>query len=163
MSGARLPGDTDANDRHEAEKERFMARIGGELRDRAEHAVEEEHGSKADLVRAALDDYLPDYHEGPRIRPPEDEELRTAFETLQRLARHRDGTVREDAAASALAQELGVKSETVRNGHLQALNSEGYIIRRGGIHGKTSIRVLMPEDAERIAAEQLQGGEAADG
>ena len=136
-----------------------MARIGGELRDRAEHAVGEDHDSKAELVRAALDSYLPEFREGPRIRPPEDEELRTAFETLQRLARHRDGHVREDAAASTLAQELGVKADTVRNGHLQALDSEGYIIRRGGIHGKTVVRVLMPEDVERIAAEKL-GGEA---
>jgi hypothetical protein len=160
MSGTRLPGDSESNDRHHDGEERFMTRLDGELRDRA-LAAADEHGSKAELVRAALADYLPDYHEGPRIKPPEDEELRKAFRTLQRLARHRGGRVPEDEAASAVAQELGVKAPTVRNGTLGALADEGYLIRERAVHGRPKVRVFMPEDAERLAAEieDANGGE----
>lgn len=152
MSGTRLPGDTEENDRHDDNSERFMTRLDGELRDRALNAVDE-HGSKAELVRAALADYLPDYQEGPRIRPPDDDDLRTAFRTIQRLAGHRDGRVPMDEAASAVAQELGIKAQTVRNGTLAALAEKGYLIRQHGVHGRPQVRVFMPEDAKRIAQE----------
>jgi hypothetical protein len=165
MSGSRLPGDEEGNDRHRSDV-RAEARLddedGRNLATRFERAMEgDEHRSKARLIRKALDEYLPDEDDdGPRIKSLGDEELETAFRTLQRLARPRGGTVLEEQAASVVAQELGVTATTVKSAHLESLAEKGVVIRHDGFRQRSTIRVMLPEDADRLLEEQRSSGRA---
>jgi hypothetical protein len=167
MAGNRLPGDSEGKDRHKAEI-RVDARLddedGRNLASRFQRAMDgDQHRSKARLVRKALDEFLPDEDDdGPRIKSLGDEELDTAFKTLQRLARPRGGTVLEQQAASVVAQELGVTAETVRQAHFQSLAENGVIIRQNGFRQRDTVKVLLPEDAERLLAQNNGGGARAD-
>jgi len=163
MSGSRLPGDSGSETRRNIEiraEARLDDKDGRNLASRFQAAVEsDDHRSKAELVRKALDDFLPDDQkaDGPRIRPPSDDDLADAFHTLQRIAKHRDGIIPEDQALSVLAQEHGVNSETARLSILKPLDDQGYISRRIGFRQRNSVRVMLPEDIPELLEDTGRG------
>lgn len=159
MSGNRLAGDHEGKDRHDDGDLRVEARLDNDdnrnLKARAERALNAEHDSKADLVRAALHDYLPDEDttSGPRVKRPDDDRLANAFDTLQRLADARDGWVVENQAVSVLAQQTGDPGDVVRETIIRPLAGFGTVKRIHRWQGQNRLRVALPEDAERLATE----------
>jgi len=164
MSGSRLPGDTDGSDRHMSDvraEARLDNKDGRNLALRFAAAVESSnHRSKAELVRKALDDYLPTegYADRPRIRPPDDDELAAGFRALQRVSKHRNGTIPEDQALSVIAQESGLKTEVARLSVLKPLDKQGYISRRTSVRGRNSVRVMLPSDIPDLLEQTGQSG-----
>ncbi|GGL57821.1 hypothetical protein [Halocalculus aciditolerans] len=133
---------------------RADTRFKGDLGERVE-AYLENHGLDAtELVREAVEDYLPDEEvDGPYIRPPNTPELQDALDTLQECARSDNGRVDADAALSELAQHTGQKKETVRKTRVQPLIEQGYVKElRGGwdARGDTVYRVILPTDIPSI-------------
>ena len=163
MSGSRLPGDSSGTDRHTSEiraEARLDDKDGRDLATRFQRAAEsDEYRSKAELVRKALDEYLPDDTDadGPRIRPPEDDDVASAFRTLQRIAKSRDGVVPEEQALSVIAQEQGITTETACLSILKPLDDQGYVARRVGSRQRNTIRVMLPDDIPDLL-EDREGG-----
>ncbi len=79
-SGSRLPGDSESNDRHKTE-ERAEARLSGTLSARFTDYVESHGVTKSDVLRAALDEYLP-ASEGSEYVLPQDPDLADAYLAL---------------------------------------------------------------------------------
>ncbi|MFT4921063.1 MAG: hypothetical protein ACI8XM_000256 [Haloarculaceae archaeon] len=59
MSGSRLPGDSESADRHVDVDERAESRLSGDLAYRFGEYIDAHGKAKSDVVRAALDEYLP--------------------------------------------------------------------------------------------------------
>ncbi|KAA9399665.1 hypothetical protein [Haloarcula sp. CBA1129] len=79
-SGSRLPGDYESNDRHKAE-ERAEARLSGTLAERFTSHVDAHGAAKSEVVRNALDEYLPDAEHTPYLAP-QDPKLSKAYLAL---------------------------------------------------------------------------------
>ena len=139
VSGSRLPGDEEGNDRHDADV-RAETRLSGDLAERFE-AFQSEHGvSNADLLRDALREYLPSIDEdGPEYVRPSDEDLARAY---QALARDEKRVLNVEAAVDTLSQTSHPSStkEYIRHEVLHKLQKAGLVgIRSGriGIHPLT--------------------------
>lgn len=101
MSGNRLAGD-DGN--RGADDERVAARLTDQvLVQRLEDFRDETGESKSEVLRAALDEYLPDPNSQHDHPEPEDPTLAKAYNILR--ARY-DGYVMRSTAAAALAEQL---------------------------------------------------------
>jgi len=98
--GSRLPGDDEQNDRHRSE-ERAEARLSGDLAARFADHVNSHGVTKSDVVRAALDEYLPDA-EGSRYVLPQDPGLADAYLAL---AGEEKRVMSVEKAQSVLCQE----------------------------------------------------------
>jgi hypothetical protein len=111
MSGSRLPGDSAGSDRHSPGKKRLETRVGTDqnLRERVENALPR-HDSEADLVRAALDEYLPD--DEVEYVLPSDPELAKAY---RGLAEKHERKMDMDDAVSSLCEDTfpSTSKETV--------------------------------------------------
>jgi len=131
---------------------RADVRISGDLADRAEKHVDETGKPKAQVVREALDEYLPDSdtQEGPRIKPPATEDLQTALSILQRLAEPNGGIVPRDVALSELAQHFSRSTNACLTTLVKPLEDDGYVKTRGGLHARKSLRVVLPSDVSAI-------------
>jgi len=100
MSGSRLPGDSEGNDRHQSE-ERAEARLSGDLAMRFTEYVDSHGANKSDVVRDALDDYLP-ASEGSRYVLPGEPNLADAYLVL---AGGTERVMTVDKAESVLCNE----------------------------------------------------------
>lgn len=131
---------------------RLEARVDGDLADRAQAYLDATGDAKAELVRDALDEYLPDSDsgEGPRIKPPATDALQTALNILQQLAEPNGGTVPRDVALSELAQQFGRSSDACLSTFVSPLEDAGYVKTRGGLHARKSLRVVLPSDVPAI-------------
>lgn len=138
---------------------RIEARLSQRMEERVDDYSDQEGVTKSEIVRAALDDYLPDSdagHDGPRIRPPSTPELQHTLGVLQRLARNNDGTVPKEAAMQELAQKHSRDKRTCDSTLIQPLINEGYVKERGGglySRGRNTLRVVLPDDIPSILAE----------
>jgi hypothetical protein len=144
-------GRMDTSGEHD-EDWRADVRLSGALAERAQQHADETGKPKAQIVREALDDYLPDSdaEEGPRIKPPATEDLQTALSVLQRLAEPNGGTVPRDVALSELAQQFSRKRDACMSTLVQPLADAGYIRSSGAIHARKTLRVVLPSDVPRI-------------
>ena len=79
-SGSRLPGDSESNDRHKSE-ERAEARLSGALAERFTTYIDSNGAAKSEVVRAALDEFLPDAEHTSYIAP-QDPKLSKAYLAL---------------------------------------------------------------------------------
>jgi len=151
--GERLMPRMDTSGEHN-EDWRADVRLSGDLAERAQQHAAETGKPKAQVVRDALDDYLPDSdaQEGPRIKPPATEDLQTALSILQRLAEPNGGTVPRDVALSELAQQFSRSSDACMSTLVQPLADAGYIRTSGAIHARRTLRVVLPSDVPRIVA-----------
>ncbi|WP_324758195.1 hypothetical protein [Haloarcula montana] len=80
MSGSRLPGDSVSNDRHKSEY-RVESRLKGDLETRAREYINDHGMNKSELVREALDEYLPAAETTP-YAVPKDPKLADAYLAL---------------------------------------------------------------------------------
>jgi len=79
-SGSRLPGDSESNDRHKTQ-ERAEARLSGSLAERFTAYIDSHGTAKSEVVRNALDEYLPD-SEVSQYMLPEDPKMADAYLAL---------------------------------------------------------------------------------
>jgi len=98
--GSRLPGDDEQTDRHRNE-ERAEARLSGDLAARFADYIDAHGANKSDVVRSALDEYLPD-SEGSQYALPQDPTLADAYLAL---AGDEKRVMSVDKAESVLCQE----------------------------------------------------------
>ena len=130
---------------------RADVRLSGDLAERAQQHATDTGKAKAQVVRDALDDNLPDGDtEGARIKPPATEDLQTALSVLQRLGEPNGGTVPRDVALSELAQQFSRSSDACMSTLVQPLAEAGYIRTSGGLHARKTLRVVLPSDVPRI-------------
>jgi len=131
---------------------RLEARVDGDLAERAQAYLDATGDAKAELVRDALNEYLPDSDsgEGPRIRPPATDDLQTSLHILQQLAEPNGGTVPRDVALSELAQQFSRSTSASLTTLVNPLEDAGYVKTRGGLHARKSLRVVLPSDVPAI-------------
>jgi len=144
MSGNRLAGDPGPNARHDS-TERAEARLPGPLADRLEKYVDEHGDNKSEVVRDALDEFLP-AREGPEYVVPKDPELADAYKQLARSDGKRVLTVKKAVNILARTTHTNTPKDLIRSDVLQPLDECGLV---GVKNGKLGIHELIPiEDAE---------------
>jgi hypothetical protein len=140
VSGSRLPGDEESNDRHDADV-RAETRLSGDLAERFE-AFQSEHGvSNADLLRDALREYLPSLDEdGPEYVRPSDEDLARAYRAL---AVDRKRVIAVPKAVDVLSQTTHphTAKDQLRGQVLPSLEQTGLIAVRAG---QVAVHPLTP-------------------
>jgi len=122
--GSRLPDDSESNDRHRTE-ERAEGRLGDELGRRFASFVDEHGEHKSDVVREALDEFLPS-SERSRYVLPRDPELADAYVALAGDERRK---IAVDVAEDILCREShpNTPKELVRQEVLEPLTETGLI------------------------------------
>jgi len=142
---SRLPGDD--GDRH-GESERVQARLkDDDLAARFREYVDVEGANKSDVLREALDQFLPDPDSGEQLPTPDDPLLARAH----RLIRQRyDGYVMRDTVGPMLAQELGagVDKSNVWPQVLVPLRRKGWLSSTmDAEHRTTYVKATIPQTA----------------
>jgi hypothetical protein len=137
-SGSRLPGDSEQTDRHRSE-ERAEARLSGDLADRFTDYVDAHAESKSEVVRGALDDFLPASEHSQYVLPS-DPDLADAYRAL---AGDESRTVTVDVAEDILCREShpNTPKELIRSEVLDPLRETGLITVQ---YGKVGIHPLTP-------------------
>jgi len=136
--GSRLPGDSDSNDRHRDE-ERADARLSGDLADRFIDYLEAHGMQKSEVIRNALDEFLP-ASERSQFVLPRDPELADAYLAL---AGEEKRVFSVDQAENILCREShpNTPKEIIRIEVLEPLDSSGLVsVHSGqvGVHPLTS-------------------------
>ncbi|WP_225334899.1 hypothetical protein [Halomicrobium urmianum] len=137
-SGSRLPGDSDATDRHRSE-ERAEARLSGELAARFTDYLDAHGEAKSDVVREALDEFLP-ASERSRYVLPRDPDLADAYLALAGEERR---TLSVDVAEDILCREShpNTPKELIREEVLGPLTDTGLVSIE---YGTVAIHPLTP-------------------
>ena len=147
VSGNRLAGDEEGNDRHKTEF-RAAARLNGELADRLEHYCEQNGETKSDVVREALDEFLPMW-DLPDYVVPKDPDLADAYRTLAREGEKRVLSV-EKALDIISRQALpNTDKELILDDVLGALDDGGLV---GIKNGNVAVHPLTPIDEVNAAS-----------
>jgi len=148
-SGSRLPGDTENTDRHKSE-ERAEARLSGDLAARFTDYLDAHGEAKSEVVREALDEYLPASERSQYVLPS-DPELADAYLAL---AGEEPRTLSVNMAEDILSREShpNTPKELIRSEVLDPLAASGLISVRCG---KVGVRPLTERDeiAEGINGE----------
>lgn len=129
MSGTRLPGDSESNDRHRAEA-RAETRLSGDLARRFTEYREAHGADKSDILRNALDDYLP-ASENSAYVVPRDPDLADAYLAL---AGDRKRVISVEEALDILANEThpNTPKELIKDDVLKPLDEGGLLGVAGG-------------------------------
>ncbi|MBO4248881.1 hypothetical protein IL252_13740 [Halomicrobium sp. IBSBa] len=127
--GSRLPGDSEANDRHRTE-ERAEARLGDELGRRLAIYLDEHGEKKSEVLREALDEYLPS-SERSRFVLPKDPDLADAYVELAGEERR---VIPVEAAKDIICREShpNKKKVLVKSEILDPLDGSGLVTVRSG-------------------------------
>ncbi|WP_459194700.1 hypothetical protein [Halosimplex sp. J119] len=138
--GSRLPGDSESNDRHRDE-ERAEARLSGELAARFNDYLEAHGLQKSEVVRDALDDYLPASERSQYVLP-RDPELADAYLAL---AGDESRVFSVEQAESIICRQShpNTPKEVVRDEVLDPLVDCGLLTVRSG---KVGVHPLTPRD-----------------
>lgn len=167
MAGNRLAGDD--GERHESDA-RAETRLSGDLAGRFETFQAESGVSDAQLLRDALDSYLPESDTNPFVVPPEPE-LRDAYLAL---AGPEKRIMKVEQAKDRLSNTAcpSKPKDLMKRDVLRPLDSMGFI---GVAFGRVAIKPLTPreepaddgDDADGVAEEwdrleSAERGEAAD-
>lgn len=136
--GSRLPGDSEANDRHRIE-ERAETRLGGELGRRLAIYLDEHGEKKSDVLREALDEFLPS-SERSRYVLPRDPDLADGYVALAGDERR---TMSVDAAKDILCREShpNTPKEIVVDEVLEPLTETGLVAVQ---YGRVAVHPLTP-------------------
>jgi len=145
-SGSRLPGDSEANDRHKSD-ERAEARLSGTLAERFTSYVDAHAAAKSTVVRKALDEYLPD-SEGSQYVLPADPDLADAYLAL---AGDEKRVMTVGKAKNVLCQETHPETpkKLIREEVLEPLSDTPFLTVRYG-------RVALPPLTRK---DDLEGGQ----
>jgi hypothetical protein len=149
--GSRLPGDSESDDRHRSE-ERAEARLSGDLATRFTEYVDAHGLNKSDVIRSALDEYLP-ASENSKFVLPEDPDLADAYLAL---AGEEKRVLSVEQAESIVCREShpNTPKEVIRPEVLQPLEDAGFL---AASYGKIGVQPLTPR--EEIAADGGQTDE----
>jgi len=154
MSGNRLAGD-DGN--RGADDERVAARLTDQqLVQRLEDYRDETGESKSEVVRNALDEYLPDPNAESGHPEPDDPTLAKAYNVLR--SRH-EGWVMRQTAESVIAQEIGrtgLDAGAVWKEILKPLNKQGWIsTTTDSQFQNTYVKAIVPQQAAVSASQEV--------
>ncbi|MFC7140041.1 hypothetical protein ACFQMA_09365 [Halosimplex aquaticum] len=138
--GSRLPGDSEDTDRHRSE-ERAEARLSGDLAARFSDYIDAHGAAKSDVVRDALDDFLPSAERSKYVLPA-DPDLADAYLAL---AGEEPRTVTVEVAEDILCREShpNTPKELIRQEVLDPLAATGLVSVR---YGTVGVRPLTPRD-----------------
>jgi len=139
-SGSRLPGDSESNDRHKTD-ERAEARLSGTLAERFTSYVDSHGVAKSEVVREALDEYLPD-SEGSQYVLPEDPMLADAYLAL---AGDQKRVMSVEKATTVLCQEThpNTPKKLIREEVLEPLAETPFLTVS---YGRVALPPLTPKD-----------------
>jgi len=143
---SRLPGDD--GDRHR-DAERVQARLtDDDLAARFREYVDAQDANKSDVLRDALDEFLPDPDGNDRGPEPDDPLL---ARTHRLIRRRYDGYVMRDTVGPMLAQELGndgVDKTNVWPQVLDPLRRKGWLsTTMDAEHQTTYVKAVVPKTA----------------
>jgi len=147
--GSRLPGDSGSNDRHRDE-ERAEARLSGDLAARFDDYLGAHGESKSDVIRDALDEYLPASERSQYVLP-RDPELADAYLAM---AGDEKRVFSVDQAESIICREShpNTAKEVIRSEVLDPLDTSGLLSVK---NGQVGVHPLIERDefAEETNAE----------
>ncbi|ACV47845.1 MULTISPECIES: hypothetical protein [Halomicrobium] len=149
--GSRLPGDSETADRHKAEA-RAEARFSGALAARFDEYIEAHGATKSDVVRDALDEFLPSSQDS-RYLLPEDPTLADAYLAL---AGDQKRVISVERVKSILCEEThpNTPKQIIREEVLEPLDDTPFL---SVVYGKVAVRPLTARDEFGI-----EGGAPAD-
>lgn len=130
MSGTRLPGDSEAKDRHKSDL-RAETRLSGDLGARFEEFMYAHDASKSEVLREALDEFLPSLANSEYVLPC-DPDLKDAYLALAGTDDKRVMPVSK--AESILSQQThpNEPKELIREDVLKPLDGTGLLNVVGG-------------------------------
>jgi len=138
--GSRLPGDSESNDRHRDE-ERAEARLSGELAARFTDYVDAHGLSKSDVLRSALNEFLPASERSQYVLP-RDPELADAYLAL---AGDEKRVFSVEQAENIVCRDShpNTKKEVIQDEILDPLTETGLISVK---YGKVGVHPLTPRE-----------------
>jgi hypothetical protein len=142
-SGSRLPGDSKGNDRHKAE-ERAEARLSGTLAERFTDYLDTHGAAKSEVVRNALDEYLPDNDHTSYIAP-QDPKLSKAYLAL---ACEEKRILSIEEAKDELSESTfpSTGKEVIEDGILRPLGDTAFLAVQWG---RIAVHPLTPKEEFR--------------
>ncbi|WP_353634618.1 hypothetical protein ABSL23_02365 [Halobacterium sp. NMX12-1] len=176
MSGNRLAGDDGSESRSKAD-ERAETRLSGTLLQRFE-TFRDDHGvSEAQLLRDALDDYLPEAETSEYV-VPRDPDLRDAYTTLASPDKKRYMSVEKVENILTSTSHPNTPKDLIREDVIEPLDDGGLLNVGGGMvvvdpltrkedafgadETEDDGRDTAPADAVEEASEQMDALEAAE-
>jgi hypothetical protein len=136
----RLPGDDDTTDRHQQE-ERAETRLSGDLAHRFSEYVEAHGAQKSEVLRQALDEFLPASENSAYVLP-RDPELADAYLTL---AKGEKRVLSVDDAETILCNEShpNTPKDLIKDDVLKPLEESGLL---GVANGRVAVHPLTLRD-----------------
>jgi predicted transcriptional regulator len=141
MSGSRLPGDSESNDRHKG-GEQAAARLDDDLSERLNDYADANGETKSDIIREALDEFLPQ-QDLPEFVVPKDPELAEAYRTLARRGSKRVISVGKALDILSRGPLPNTDKELIKDDVLKELDDGGLI---GVKNGQVAVHPLTPID-----------------
>lgn len=147
MSGSRLPGDHESADRHRTDS-RAETRLSGDLAERFESYIDAHGAKKSEVLRDALDDYLPSSANSQYVLPKEPE-LRDAYLALAGDTKH---VMSVESAVNILSKHTHPNDpkRTIREDVLKPLDGSGLI---SVTYGRVAVHPLTPREEVSIVGD----------
>lgn len=147
MSGSRLPGDSESADRHKSDT-RAETRLSGDLADRFTTYIDAHGADKSEVLRAALDEYLP-ASENSEYVLPRDPDLKDAYLAL---AGDEKRTMAAQQATDIISRTShpNTPKELIPEDVLEPLAQSGLI---GVVGGRVGVHPLTRREDVRVTAD----------
>lgn len=145
MSGSRLPGDSESNDRHKG-GEQAAARLDEDLSERLDAYADANGETKSDIIREALDEFLPQKNL-PDFVVPKDPELAEAYRTLARRGSKRVISVGKALDILSRGPLPNTDKELIKDDILRELDEGGLV---GVKNGQIAVHPLTPIDEVEV-------------
>lgn len=141
MSGTRLPGDSESNDRHMSDM-RAETRLSGDLGERFEEFMESHGATKSEVLRDALDEFLP-ASENSEYVLPRDPEMKDVYLALAHEDKKRILSVEKAEDILSSTTHPNKPKELIREDVLKPLDGSGLLTVS---HGRVAVHPLTPRE-----------------